>query len=432
MDNAYREQTQWFGEISHLVLGSLAGMGDTPLIRKYLRDFGRSQRPDGITRSCWPAHDVGIWSHHALYTGLVLREYFRFTGRQPFVEELYPVLQGILRWYGNHADSGGLVGELENHWLDWSSTDLRGVNFMTNALYLTNLEAAAEFAGVLGRTGEQREYLRKADRIRRFLEERFWSEEHGAYFDALVEGKPTGRFSEHTNAFALHFGLAPRARRERIQDMLVSERPERARMSPGLFHWLAAALMKTGRAEDALELLRRRFAGMHNQGSEGVWEEWSYNASVLPIRATPGFRPAGRFPEDYWSPKDRSLAQGSSVGNSYVLSTEILGVKPAEPGFRRVLIAPDPGGLKWARGALPVPQGLITVGWSHGPGSFEINCRLPAGLKGQLVFPFDRSELIAVRKNGRRLTTGELHIDNERVSLNLEDESANVILQLRD
>jgi hypothetical protein len=39
----------------------------------------------------------------------------------------------------------------------------------------------------------------------------------------------------------------------------------------------------------------------------------------------------------------------------------VLGIKPLEPGFKRVQIAPQLGNLKWVEGSYPTPFGLIKV-----------------------------------------------------------------------
>lgn len=38
-----------------------------------------------------------------------------------------------------------------------------------------------------------------------------------------------------------------------------------------------------------------------------------------------------------------------------------LGVTPAEPGYTKVRSAPRLGNLRWARGHVPTPQGLVAV-----------------------------------------------------------------------
>ena len=59
----------------------------------------------------------------------------------------------------------------------------------------------------------------------------------------------------------------------------------------------------------------------------------------------------------------RSHCHGWSSAPTYFLSRFILGVQPAEPGFKKAIINPHFGDLKWARGTYPTPQGVIKVEW---------------------------------------------------------------------
>ena len=43
----------------------------------------------------------------------------------------------------------------------------------------------------------------------------------------------------------------------------------------------------------------------------------------------------------------------------YFLHSAVAGVMPAEPWFKTVRIAPQPGGLKWIDAATPHPNGMI-------------------------------------------------------------------------
>jgi len=41
----------------------------------------------------------------------------------------------------------------------------------------------------------------------------------------------------------------------------------------------------------------------------------------------------------------------------------VLGVQPVAPGYRTFTVAPHPGSLLWAAGAVPTPYGRILVRW---------------------------------------------------------------------
>ena len=61
----------------------------------------------------------------------------------------------------------------------------------------------------------------------------------------------------------------------------------------------------------------------------------------------------------------------------------LLGIRPAEPEFRSVEIAPRLGPLDWARGRMPHPNGgMIEVDLRKIETRWEVKIDLPAGLVG--------------------------------------------------
>jgi hypothetical protein len=97
---------------------------------------------------------------------------------------------------------------------------------------------------------------------------------------------------------------------------------------------------------------------------------------------------------------DRSLAQGAVVSPSYVLSTEVLGIKPAAAGFKQIRIEPKPGGLEWAKGTFPSVRGPVSVDWKSSATEFRIQVALPAETSGELVLPVTPARLGKVTQNG--------------------------------
>ena len=79
----------------------------------------------------------------------------------------------------------------------------------------------------------------------------------------------------------------------------------------------------------------------------------------------------------------RSDSHAWSAHPNYGLLATVLGVRPAEPGFRSVRIAPSLGPLKRAEGRIPHPRGDIEVKLER---SGELGLRgevtLPPGLSG--------------------------------------------------
>src|SRR5699024_4944659 len=91
----------------------------------------------------------------------------------------------------------------------------------------------------------------------------------------------------------------------------------------------------------------------------------------------------------------RSHTHAWSTAPAYFFGTVILGVRSLGNGFRGFVIEPDPCGLQWARGRVPIPggNGYIKVHWFknedetvdlrvEGPEDVHIQAQLPEGTKG--------------------------------------------------
>ena len=77
-----------------------------------------------------------------------------------------------------------------------------------------------------------------------------------------------------------------------------------------------------------------------------------------------------------------SLCHAWGSGPTPWLLRHILGVTPAEPGYAKVSIRPNLAGLKWARGTVPTPHGLVHVNLeSRADGTVIIDVDLPPGVE---------------------------------------------------
>lgn len=67
----------------------------------------------------------------------------------------------------------------------------------------------------------------------------------------------------------------------------------------------------------------------------------------------------------------------------------VAGIQPAEPGYRRLRIAPQPPreGLTSARATLDTPHGVAESAWSITNGEFTLDVAVPAGTSAQVVLP---------------------------------------------
>ncbi|WP_409340500.1 alpha-L-rhamnosidase C-terminal domain-containing protein [Paenibacillus sp. MBLB4367] len=81
----------------------------------------------------------------------------------------------------------------------------------------------------------------------------------------------------------------------------------------------------------------------------------------------------------------------------YEFTAEILGVKPAEPGFKRIRVAPQTGHLTWAKGEVATPHGNVKVEWY-----VESSNKFSLALDGPPLIPVE-----IVLPNGERMEIPE-------------------------
>jgi alpha-L-rhamnosidase len=94
-----------------------------------------------------------------------------------------------------------------------------------------------------------------------------------------------------------------------------------------------------------------------------------------------GFRTTPEKPEP-----SRSDCHGWSTHPLFHSFASVLGIRPAEPGFASVKIEPQLGPLKWVKGAMPHPKGLISADLEVNGSRLIGTVGLPDGVRGTLTY----------------------------------------------
>ncbi|MGH9353077.1 MAG: family 78 glycoside hydrolase catalytic domain, partial [Terriglobia bacterium] len=154
MQDAYidcpnREQRQWVGDAYVETKVNYSVFGDTKLAAKYLRQIVQSQRTDGILMMFWPGDaedgDVKLMNikDFVLHWISTVWEYYRFTGDQEMVRELFPNMVKALGWFEQRVNAQGLLSNI-TPWVfgDWAPLDRRDHNTILNALFYNTLREA--------------------------------------------------------------------------------------------------------------------------------------------------------------------------------------------------------------------------------------------------------------------------------------------------
>ena len=224
--------------------------------------------------------------------------------------------------------------------VDWPKSerdgfDFRDVNAVVNAFHFRALGQMSDMAKAIGRESDAIRYAALADETRRVFQRTFISPSTGL----VTDGEGSTHSSIHANAAALAFGLLPDSGKGRVADWLVSRGMA---CSVYFSNYLLEALYRCGRPEEALRLLTARndrsWLGMLDQGATMTMEAW--NMDVKPNM-------------------DWNHAWGAVPLN--IITRFLLGVRPSEPGFRRILVAPQPGSLKLVKATVPTAAGPVAL-----------------------------------------------------------------------
>jgi hypothetical protein len=159
----------------------------------------------------------------------------------------------------------------------------------------------------------------------------------------------------------------------------------------GLSTWFSYYVLKAralaGDYVNSLDFVRKYWGSMLELGAKSFWEhfeiDWVENGSRIDSLPEPGKIDVHAECGDHCFKGHRhSLCHGWAGGVTAWLSTNILGVKILEPGFKKVEISPQLVDLKFVQGAYPTPLGTIELEHKlKDNGKIETNVDAPDGIE---------------------------------------------------
>lgn len=277
-------------------------------------------------------------------------------------------IRDVVDWPPGSFTAGG-TGERDNH-------EMRPVNTVVNAFHAHALRLMSRIAGVLGQEADQRRFAGQAERVVDAINAKLFDAGRGVYID----GEGSQHASLHSNMFILAFDLVPAVRKAAVLAFVKSR--GMACSVYGAQH-LLDALCLNGEAEAALALMAathdRSWWNMMQEGSTMTLEAWGWR---------------------YKNNLDWNHAWGAAPAN--IIPRYLLGVRPLDPGFAKVLIQPQPGSLAWARGRVPTIRGPVTVEIRNAPGQpLTLDFELPAGMTARVGIPCRDPQSGSVELDGR-------------------------------
>jgi hypothetical protein len=227
-------------------------------------------------------------------------------------------------------------------------------------MYIGALKQAADLESAFGDPARADTQRAEAERLSRAVNDRCWSPERGLYADTPERTT----FSQHANALAVLYDVAPPAAQTGIIDRITVRNggiaaPDGVTPTTSYFaFYLARALDHAGLGERYVELLQT-WRGMLAQ-----------NFTTWPEQPDPS----------------RSDSHAWSAHPTADLLTIVAGIHPASPGFRTVRIAPNLGTLQTLDAAAAHPAGLVETRYRRAGMMLRVSIRLPANVSGEFIW----------------------------------------------
>jgi alpha-L-rhamnosidase len=269
--------------------------------------------------------------------------------------------------------------------------EFRKVNTVVNAYHYNALRLMAQIADTLGKTKDAAYYRMRAELHYKTFNEKLFDPAQGLYID----GEGSSHASLHANMFPLSMGLVPPERQAKVIAFI---RSKGMRCSVYAAQLLLEAMYRHGQPDYALQLMTATndtsWYNMIREGATMTAEAWSTtHTKNMPI-------------------SDIDFNHPWAAAPTNIIANYLMGVRPLEPGFAKMVIQPQPATLKQASLDLPTPRGTVHVDFTNDPGkSLKLNIRIPANTSAQVILPRLGSDNATALVDGKQ-QTGKLEGDN--------------------
>jgi alpha-L-rhamnosidase len=315
--------------------------------------------------------DVNSISGYSAFWVMGEADYFRHIGDAAYLHSIHNGLIQLLDFMAGELDGNSMFVNPRKSWpfVDWSPGLFKDNPETRRATQLEFYKAFSDGAWLLRQTGDTTSADKYESRAASMLK---------SAQEKLLD-PATGTFGSRwqTNAMAIYSGVANAQQIAAIYQQVLS-RPSQFMITPYYNFYVISAMAQAGHRREALDWIRKYWGGMIAEGATSFWE--GYDTSW----------PKENFHANLQADDSKgyfvSLSHGWSSGPTAWLSEQVLGVRPASPGFAHSTIRPDLMGLEWAKGSVPTPQGEIRVDY-RATKTLNALVELPPGVEATVSMP---------------------------------------------
>jgi alpha-L-rhamnosidase len=377
------ERLGWTGDAQVFSRTAAFNMDVAGFFTKWLGDVAADQNakgsvpfvvPDVLSQGDRTAGGSAAWADVA--TIIPWNMYLSYADTR-LLERQYPSMKAWVEYMRKEAGDKDLwnTGFHFGDWLAFASTAsdypgaTTGKDLIATAFYEHSTDLLQRAAIVLGKKEDAAEYAALLPKIKEAFRKEFVT--------------ASGRVGENTQtayALALQFDLLPEELRAEAARRLAAEVRTRGHLTTGFVGtpYLCHVLSRCGYTDLAYRLLNRQdypsWLYPVKQGATTIWERWD------------GLKPDGSF-QDPGMNSFNHYAYGA-IGEWMYRVVAGLEIDSQEPGYKHVLVQPQPGGgLASAEARLETLYGEAASGWAVTEGKVTVSATVPPNAHGTIRLP---------------------------------------------
>ncbi|WP_194541193.1 family 78 glycoside hydrolase catalytic domain [Paenibacillus sp. JZ16] len=361
------EQVYWVGDARNEALVSYYTFGAKEIVSRCLKLVPGSSCQTLLYVDQVPSGWNSVIPNWTFFWVTACLEYYHYHGEVPFIVDIWPHVNRTLEQYLKLQNDKGLLERSGWNLLDWAPMEQprEGVVTPQNMFMVKALRDAAEIGDTAGESAVADQLRKAADKLRDAIDLHLWDEERAAYVDCIhADGRYSATTSMQTQIVAYLCDIANGDRKSTLE-RYITDPPERFVQagSPFMLFFYYEALTKLGRPDLLVADMRKNYGYMIEHGATSCWEMFPWS----------GYHNNPRV-------LTRSHCHAWSAAPAYFLGHQVLGVQGLTPGWDKVRVAPQPSGLAWARGTVPLPDnGRIDVSWRfEDEGLLHMRLEVPA------------------------------------------------------
>jgi alpha-L-rhamnosidase len=377
-DCPHRERLGWLEE-DHLNGPALRYEFDlAQLFTKTMNDITDSQLADGLIPTTAPEYTVfkGDFRDSLEWgsTGIIVPwQQYEFDGDREMLRRNYDVMKKYLAYLNTTATSN-IVNHGLGDWYDLGPkapgvAQLTPVALTATAFYFYDTWVLSQIAGIIGETNDAAQLESQAEQI--------YAAFNREFFDSTNCSYATG--SQCANAMPLVMGLVDATNRASVLDAIVRDvRAHTNALTAGDvgYRYLLRALAEGGRSDVIFD--------MNNQSEKpGYGYQLAHGATSL---------------TEAWNARRGSSQDHFMLGQIqewFYHDLAGIGCDPTGPGFKNIIINPQPvGDITWVKASYDSIRGKIVSDWKRNGDRFTLNVTIPANTTATVYMPAKSAESV--------------------------------------